>query len=141
MTEQEYLDSKLTFNKKGIFLGKENIMWEYEKVWIKKQVRGLFNKHQPDSILEIGFGLGHTADEFQRLGVKRHVIVEPHPEIYKRALAWGKTEIINDFIQNLELDEEFNMIYDDRAEFVFNDFDLSKIKHKYYERWQPWQQH
>src|SRR5687768_18542839 len=40
-------------------------------------------------VLEIGFGMGISCDEVQALKPRAHTIVEAHPEIVARALAWA----------------------------------------------------
>ena len=136
MKEKEYQNSKLIFNEKGIFLGNMPIILIAEKKIIQKSIQRLCKDLKPKLVLEIGFGLGYTADEFQKNNLDKHIIVESHPEIYKRALEWAKdknVEIIYDFIQNVNLEEEFDVIYDDRKEFVYSNFDfLNKFKYKHY---------
>jgi spermidine synthase len=41
-------------------------------------------------ILEIGFGLGISADFIQSQNINSHTIIEVHPEIYEQAVAWAK---------------------------------------------------
>ena len=40
-------------------------------------------------VLEIGFGMGISCDEVQKLKPRSHTIVEAHPEIVERAQAWA----------------------------------------------------
>lgn len=133
MTELEYKNSLLNINKHGIFLGNTEIMNAKEKPFIKQQARDLCEKYKPESVLEIGYGMGYTAEEFKKYA-KKHVVVEPHPVLAQQARDNGYV-VIEDFIQNIILSEEFDLIYDDRCELVFEgnkDF-LNNIKHKHYE--------
>jgi spermidine synthase len=43
-------------------------------------------------ILEIGFGLGISADFIQSHNINSHTIIEVHPEIYARAVAWAENK-------------------------------------------------
>ena len=61
------------------FLLNATIMKECEEKEIKKEVKDLCEKHNPQRVLEVGFGLGYTATQFQECGIKKHTIVESHP--------------------------------------------------------------
>jgi len=101
----------------------KNILWKYEKEFLSKGVELLCEKLKPKSVLEIGFGLGWTATEFQKQGIQRHVILEANNEIYKKALEWKSQhntdiEILNIFSWDFETDEKFDLVYDDRQQFT-----------------------
>lgn len=36
----------------------------------------------------IGFGMRISANKIQEMGFKSHTILEPHPQVYEKALAW-----------------------------------------------------
>jgi spermidine synthase len=100
----------------------KNILWKYEKEFLSKGVELLCEKLKPKSVLEIGFGLGWTATEFQKQGIQRHVILEANNEIYKKALEWKSQhntdiEILNIFSWDFETDEKFDLVYDDIQQF------------------------
>ena len=60
--------------------------------------------------------MGWTATEFQKHGIKKHVILEPNKESYNKALKWNKNydaEILNIFSWEYEPKEKFDLIYDD----------------------------
>jgi len=103
------------------------ILWKYEEPILKKGVELLCKKHKPKSVLEFGFGMGWTATEFQKQGVKRHVILEPNKENYQMALEWKQQfddsdiEILNIFSWDLETTEKFDLVYDDRQQFTNKD--------------------
>ena len=90
---------------------------------MKKGVKLLCDQLHPKSVLEFGFGKGWTATEFQKQGVKRHVILEPNKENYQMALDWKDKydtdiEILNIFSWEFETDENFDLVYDDRLEVI-----------------------
>ena len=101
-----------------------NILWKYEKPVLKKGVELLCKKWKFKSVLEFGFGMGWTATEFQKQGIKRHVILEPNKENYQMALKWKKqfddsdVEILNIFSWDFETKEKFDLVYDDRQQFT-----------------------
>ena len=99
------------------------LMYEKEKKIIKQRVRELCEKYNPKKVLEIGFGLGYTATEFQECGVEEHIIVEAHPEVFKDAEQWAKkypnVKLVNKFIQDYKYNEDdYDLILDDRFEMV-----------------------
>ena len=72
-----------------------------------------------DPDLELGFGYGFSADEFQAAGVSVHYIVEPHPTMLAFAQAWaiGKrgVVILEGFARDVPVpDVEFDLLFDDR---------------------------
>ena len=47
--------------------------------------------HTPNAcILDVGFGLGYSANKFYELGVKSYTVIEINPQIYKKACEWAK---------------------------------------------------
>ena len=107
------------------------IMRECEEKEIKEEVKNLCEKYKPQRVLEIGFGLGYTATQFQECGIKKHVIVEAHPQIICDAKRWKENypnsdiEIVHEFLQDYIYDEnDFDLIYDDRYEMIERNKDL-----------------
>lgn len=76
------------------------------------------NKHKGD-ILDIGFGLGYSANYFLELGVKSYTCIEINEEIYSKALEWSKdksnvTILFGDWIDILpSLNKKFDGIFMD----------------------------
>ena len=102
------------------------LMYEYEKELIKLKVKEICDKYKPKRVLEIGYGLGYTAQQFQDCGVEEHTIVEAHPLIYSDACLWGKdypnVKIIYSFIQEADIDDnDYDLVFDDRFELVYED--------------------
>lgn len=125
LTKVEFQNAKVTYDDTGILIGEEAngyAMYKSEKPYIKESVRKVCEKIKPKSVLEVGFGYGYTADEFQDYGIERHVIIEAHPEIYKEALKWSKgkegVEVIFNFWQDVRLDEGFDLVYFDPYEII-----------------------
>ena len=104
------------------------MMKECEEKEIKEEAKSLYEKYKPKSILEVGFGLGYTATQFQECGIEKHTIVEAHPQMVKAAKKWKENypnkniEIVFEFIQDYIYDEaNFDLIYDDRYEIIDRD--------------------
>ena len=125
MNKQEFINSKITM-KKGVLLlnNRYSLMYEHEEKEIKKQVKEICEKYKPKKVLEIGFGLGYSADAFQEYGLESHTIVEAHPDIYKKAVKWADShdnvKVVHSFIQNYNVNESnYDLIFDDRCELVY----------------------
>ena len=62
----------------------EWILYNWEDGVLQKGVELLCRKYKFESVLELGFGVGWTATEFQKHGIKKHVILEPNKESYNK---------------------------------------------------------
>lgn len=149
LSRQEFLNYTLRDDNEGLKLGDFWIMPRFEEGFIKESIRQINNNkrlalrlRKIDSVCELGFGYGYTAEIFQQLGVTRHVIIEAHPEIAERARQWAMTnypdkniEIIEGFWQEYQTDEVFDLLYDDTFEVVFSgEPDYSNIRHKIFSK-------
>ena len=75
MELQEWIDGRFEESQTDYKIAGRNILYKNEKEYIKKGVELLCDKLNPFSVLEFGFGKGWTATEFQKQGVKHHVIL------------------------------------------------------------------
>ena len=68
-------------------------------------------------ILEVGFGMGISANYIQEQDIKSHTIIELNDEIYEKAVKWAKdkpnTKIVSGDWKTIELDEKFDAIFFD----------------------------
>ena len=85
MKLQDWINGKFEETDVDYKIADRNILWKNEELVLIKGVELLCEKHKPKSVLEFGFGMGWTATEFQKQGVKRHVILEPNKENYQMA--------------------------------------------------------
>ena len=71
-------------------------------------------------ILEVGFGMGISANYIQEQDIKSHTIIELNDEIYDKAVEWSKdkpnTKIIHGDWKTVELNEKFDAIFYDAGE-------------------------
>lgn len=71
------------------------------------------------NILEIGFGLGISADRIQTHNPAKHVIIEINEDIYKKAIEWAKDKsnvevILGDWKEVVgEITDKFDGVYND----------------------------
>jgi hypothetical protein len=87
-------------------------------------------------VLELGFGMGISADYIQMQDVNSHTIIEIHPQILERLNAWavGKSNVtvIEGDWANLSLTDTYDGIFFDTFEDEnygsFKDFALARIK-------------
>lgn len=74
-------------------------------------------------ILEVGFGMGISADFIYNSDIKTYTCIEVHPEIYKKALEWSKDKpnvniILGNWIEIIPtLDTKYDGIFMDTFEF------------------------
>ena len=127
MKRQEFRETDIIDNQFGLCyktkVGDIYIMWKWEEPFIRESIREICKKVKPKSVLELGFGYGYTAEEFQKYGVEKHTIVEAHPDLFARAkLEWlpkfPKVKLVNAFWQDYDDKKEYDLIYDDCYEVV-----------------------
>jgi len=123
MELQEWISGSFQETDTDYKIAGQNILYKYEKEYLKKGVKLLCDKLNPTSVLEFGFGKGWTATEFQEYGISRHVILEPNKENYQMALDWKDSystdiEILNIFSWDYDGGETFDLVYDDREPVV-----------------------
>lgn len=75
------------FGKEVLLNGdKQQVRMEWEKPYIEACIDAL--KPHGD-VLEIGFGLGYSAEQIQSHSPRTHIIIESNPEIAERAKEWA----------------------------------------------------
>ena len=93
LNTMSFLSKELIFTDKEIyFLGDDGFKYHVMMDWERSIM-----KHHADyvcsnggDILEIGFGMGISADYIQANNPKSHTIIECHPQVIPRALAWAE---------------------------------------------------
>jgi hypothetical protein len=81
---------KKDVNGKDIILDStknHQIMMEWEKNYMKDCIRRL---NPFGDVLEIGFGLGYSAEEIQKFDINSYTLVESDLKTYEKALRWKK---------------------------------------------------
>ena len=86
---------KLTYTKgvdnKDILVGDEQyqVMMEWEKPYME----ALVDRLKPSGdVLEIGFGLGYSANAIQKYDISTHTIIECDPEVLIKLREWAKRQ-------------------------------------------------
>ena len=92
-----YKDKNLVFTADSIYFDydgeKEFVMMEWERPLMEKHAN--YVCENGGDILEIGFGMGISADYIQANNINSHTIIEIHPDILNKAYEWaeGKSNI------------------------------------------------
>jgi len=61
--------------------------------WEKPYMNSLIKKLNPyGDVLEIGFGLGYSADAIQKYDIKSHTIIEADEQVFQKAIEWSKLQ-------------------------------------------------
>ena len=79
-------------DKKDILIDNNNnqqVMMEWEKPYMEALVEKL---NPSGDVLEIGFGLGYSADVIQKYDINTHTIIECNPEVLKKLRKWAKKQ-------------------------------------------------
>ena len=95
-----YLSSSLTFHTDKITtkmeeVGDEDVIimmdWEHPAM----SASAAYVTEGGGDILEIGFGMGISANYIQSHSITSHTIIEPHPQIVEKAVEWsnGKSNV------------------------------------------------
>ena len=84
--ERDINNKKVLLNEK-----KEQVMMEWEKPYMEECINTL----QPyGDVLEIGFGLGYSANQIKKHNVKSHTIIEADNKVYKNLITWADDKTI-----------------------------------------------
>jgi len=126
ISKEEFRNGEVYKDGDRLMVGGNDVMYYSEKETITERVLELCRKYKPKKVLEIGFGLGYTATAFQKYGVKEHIILEPQPKIFKKAVKWaknyqgkGRIQLVQAFMQDFKYDEKgYDLIFDDRCELI-----------------------
>ena len=93
----------VNFTPLGLDVGTEQVMQYWERPLMRQLAR--YATRRGGRVLEIGFGLGISADYIMEFGCEAYWVVEPHPAIAARARDWGRRQtvpitVVEDFWQN-----------------------------------------
>ena len=69
--------------------GRHQVMMEWEKPYMEALVKKL---NPSGDVLEIGFGLGYSADAIQQYDINSHTIIECDPVVLEKAYEWAKKQ-------------------------------------------------
>ena len=80
-------------DKKDILTDNESGQHQVMMEWEKPYMEALVEKLNPSGdVLEIGFGLGYSADAIQKYDINTHTIIEYNPEVLKKLREWAKKQ-------------------------------------------------
>lgn len=80
-------------DNKNILIDLENHNYQVMMEWEKPYMKALVNNLQPHGdVLEIGFGIGYSANQIQKYNITSHTIIECDPNVLKKLKAWSKKQ-------------------------------------------------
>lgn len=108
----------------------EKINYQVMMGWEKPYMEKLVDNLQPfGHVLEIGYGMGFSANAIQNYNIESHTIVELNKDIYDSAKIWAekqshKTEVINNSWQKAlpTLGKYDCIFFDDSPNELYQDF-------------------
>lgn len=135
----DYTRTPLTVTDRGLFWRHIAIMEAWERPHIEAYVRRVLDEHRPESVLEIGYGLGYTARAIHDFGVARHIIVECHADVIAEARQWAadkpRVGLLYGFVEDIELPTGVDLIWDDRHNATnYGDDWIARVGAKHYQK-------
>jgi hypothetical protein len=133
-----YIKGKDIENKDILYDPNTNfqVMMEWEKPYMKKLIQHLKPK---GDVLEIGFGLGYSANEIQNYNIKSHTIIEPEESVIKELEIWSKKQknkikIVKGYWQNVlhTLGKFDSIFFDDAPTKQFQDIENIRMYKFFY---------
>ena len=118
----QFLEDRIVSDELGI------IMMDWEHPLMKRHAE-IVCKNGGD-ILEIGFGMGISAQYIQEQDIDSHTIIEIHPEIAERAREWAKDK---ENVKIIESDWHDIMENLDTYDGIFYDAEQDKRKLEFYD--------
>ena len=93
-----YVDKTLVFEDNKIYYVDEDVTFEVMMDWEDDIMKASANYicENGGDILEMGFGMGMSANYIQANNISSHTIIENHPQVIEKAKAWanGKSNVI-----------------------------------------------
>ena len=117
-----YIDKALIFEADKIYYKDANdsidmeVMMDWEDAIMKKSADYICQNG--GDILEIGFGMGISANYIQANSINSHTIVENHPQIIERAKVWASDKPNVTIIEN-----DWNTVKDKRRKICLATYD------------------
>lgn len=89
-TKPDYLRQRLTYSDDGNALldaDHDAVMMEWERPLMKAHAQILMEGGERKRVMNVGFGMGIIDTALQEYKPAQHIIIEAHPDVYKRMLA------------------------------------------------------
>ena len=95
--------------------------------WEKPYMEALIEKLNPSGdVLEIGFGLGYSANAIQKYDINTHTIIECNPEVLKTLREWAKKQKHKVIIIEGAWQEKLPTINQRFDSFFMDDYDFDE---------------
>ncbi len=119
---KEWLDFKVELKENELLIGNWQVMQDWEIPLMEALAKEVTWNN--GDVLEIGFGMGISANKIIESGCKSYTVIEAHPEIAKNAKKWSenkniKITVIEGFWQEIipNLNEKYDGILFDTFPF------------------------
>ena len=116
--DKEWKEKKLNhYNNRILFDDRDElyVMGDWEDPIMKAHAE--ITCRNGGHILEVGFGMGISANYIQEQDIESHTIIELNDEIYQKAVEWAKdkpnTKIVSGDWKTVGLDKKFDAIFFD----------------------------
>ena len=122
-----YIEQTLTFESDQIHYTRGGIKWEVMMDWEAPlmSASAAYACEGGGDILEIGFGMGISANYMQSHSINSHTIIENHPDIIPRAQAWASKKPNTTIITGSWYDVKDSLpTYDGIFYDTFGDWDM-----------------
>jgi hypothetical protein len=87
------MDLKYALDEAGETILVDKTGFQVMMAWEKPYMEALVDRLEPHGdVLEIGFGLGYSADQIQRYPIRSHTIIEMDPIVADKAREWAKQQ-------------------------------------------------
>lgn len=87
---EEYLSADATYTEDSLIVGGSEVMQEWERPLMRALAAEV--TRSKGHVLEVGFGMGISANYLVELGCSKYTVIEPHPVVLKKARAWAKAQ-------------------------------------------------
>jgi len=121
MTKEELKLYKPKYRDGNIYMTDNDVehcvMYGDEEEFIKESIRLICERIKPNSVRELGYGHGFTAQAFQDYRVEKHIIYEPNDVIFRKAQEWARNypnvELVNKRFEDAPNQEKVDLVYND----------------------------
>ncbi len=91
-TRKDYLELKATYNGSELLVGNIQVMQEWERPLMLALAKE--TTRRAGHVLEVGFGMGISADYLVETGCSEYTAIEPHKAVLEQFGVWAKKQRI-----------------------------------------------
>lgn len=88
----DYLKSKGTYSRSELLVGGIQVMQDWERPIMHALAKEAASN--AGHVLEVGFGMGISADYLIQAGCSQYTVIEPHPAVLEQLRTWAQMQAI-----------------------------------------------